>query len=423
MPEQKTNVNHIDIFFKPNTNLHSFCIGAYLLAGSMYETAGNNGISHLYEHAVFRNLKRFYGENFYTLLSQNGILIEGETYKEFMSFTVHGLTDGIDFAIDLVSKLFLPLQLDPKEFDDEKQRIYLEINENNEKSTLDWLHNRRCWDTAFPAGGITGKCSNLKKITVKKLNNFRKNIISCGNLFFYITGNINSEHEKKLIETIRHIPLNPVCINRENIVPLKPNFVFGKQNIVIKDSDWYKVKLAFGFNSYEIPMNVREMLYSILYDLDDCIFCQELSENDPSVYSYGGTLEQYNNVGCFHLTYETTEKQLEKSLEATVRAINKVKHGDFDLELNKRKLIVQQILLCDDPESQNWDLAYYHHILESGPADWSKPDFGRFENLTKDEIINAAKKIYTRKSLVITLRGDRRKINKGNIENILSELN
>lgn len=420
--ERTVKTNNTEVCFATNEALHSFCIAAYIRAGSMYETAGNNGISHLYEHAVFRNLKRHYDGKLYELLSRHGLTVDADTYKEFMSFSVHGVTDGIDFGIDIISKLFLPLEIEQDEYDAEKQRIYCEINEDDEKGTLGWLHGRRCWDGAFPAGGISGRRSNIERITVKKLDEFRSKIISAGNIFFYVTGNVEAEHEQKLIDTISRIPINPSEIGRDNYVPVKPGFAFGKQNIVIKDSDWYHLMLSFGFDSHEFPMNVREMLYSILYDNDDSMFYQELSENDPTVYSYNGILEQYDNYGRFNLSYETTEDRIEKSLEAVLRAINMLKRGEFDIELNKRKLAVQHTLTLDDPCGLNWDLAYYNHILESGPVDWSKPALGRYEKLTVDIIKNAARRIFIRQGLVFTMRGDRRRINKAEIETILSKL-
>lgn len=418
----RTASNGIKISFAKNEALHSFCIGAYIRAGSMFETVRDNGISHLYEHAVFRNLKRLYGGKLYSLLSRSGLVLDGDTYKEFMSFTIHGAADGIDFAVDIVSKLFLPLEIDEDEFEAEKNRIYCEINEDDEKGTLGWLHGRRCWGGAFPAGGIAGRRSNIERITVKKLDAFRRSVICPGNLLFCVTGNVDEEHERKLIEAVGGVPAGPAAAKRENVVPLKPGFVFGSPDIVLKDSDWYHLMLSFGFDSREIPTNIRELLYSALYDLDDAAFYQELSENDPSAYSYNGTLEQYDNIGCFRLSYETFENLLPKSLEAVVRAIDRIKRGDFDLELNKRKLAVQFTLSLDDPEGLNFDIAYYEHILENSPADWTKPALGRYEKVTMEEMTSAAKRIFTRKNLVFTMRGDRRRVDKAELEAVLSRL-
>ena len=417
--ERKRSVNGIDVYFQTNGALRSFCIGAYLRAGCMFETARDNGVSHLYEHAVFRNLQELYGGRLYTLLSANGLSLNACTYREFMCFTVDGVADGVDFAVELLGRLFLPLAVGPEAFETEKQRIACEINEKDEKSSLDWLHDRRCWGDAFPAGFILGRRSNLERISVRALDRFRERIVSAGNLFFYVTGNVDGSHEERVLEAVRRVPVNPVPIGRRNVLPVKPGFTFGRPDIAVRDSDWYRLALSFGFDARRVPMNVRELLYSALYESDDSAFNMALSEDDPTVYSYDGTLEQYDNLGCFKLAYETAGQTVEGSLEGVARAIGRIRRGDFDLALNRKKLETGYELALDSPCDLNWDLAYYNHILESGPADWSRPALGRFETVTMDAAVKAADEIFRRENLVLTLRGDRKKVRLDRIEKIL----
>ena len=420
--ERHIHTNDTDICFAVDRRLNSFCIGAYFLAGSMYETERDNGISHLYEHMVFRNLKRLYGGRLYHLLSENGLYLDASTYKELIQFTVSGVAEGIDLAIDIIKKLFQPLDIAEEEYDAEKKRIYCEINEDDEKHTLDWLHGRRCWGSAFPAAGNLGRRSNLKRISLTRLDRFRESVISKDNLFLCVTGNVDAEHEAKIEEAAAKIPVNPVSICRRNEVPVAADFVFGRGDIAVMDSDWSKIDLSFGFDSKRTPMPIRELLYSALYERDECALCQELSENDPVSYDYSGTLEQYNDRGCFTLAYETFEGLLAKSFEAVVRAINRIKQGDFDLELNKKKLADAFKLTLDDPCSLNWDLAYYGRILESPKPDWSRPALGRYEAVSMEDVTSAAREIFTRDNLVVTLRGDRRRIDKAELEEVLSGL-
>ena len=68
MNEHSASVNGISIYSLTNPNLRSFCLSLYVRAGSIFEDLSNNGISHLFEHVVFRNIKNKY-ENFYELLA------------------------------------------------------------------------------------------------------------------------------------------------------------------------------------------------------------------------------------------------------------------------------------------------------------------------------------------------------------------
>ena len=98
MNERSVSVNGISIYSLTNPNLRSFCLSLYVRAGSIFEDLYNNGISHLFEHVVFRNIKNKY-ENFYELLAMHGLCFQGSTYKKFVSFTIDGPQHEFDFAI------------------------------------------------------------------------------------------------------------------------------------------------------------------------------------------------------------------------------------------------------------------------------------------------------------------------------------
>ena len=92
-------INGIKLGVYTNTCFNTFCIGVIVRAGSMFENNNCNGISHLLEHVIFRNLKEQYKENFYELLALNGIDIDACTYKEFLYFSIGGPSYSFEFAI------------------------------------------------------------------------------------------------------------------------------------------------------------------------------------------------------------------------------------------------------------------------------------------------------------------------------------
>ena len=53
-------VNGIELCSALNPSLKSFCLSLYVRAGSIFEDASSNGITHLFEHIAFRNLKSKY---------------------------------------------------------------------------------------------------------------------------------------------------------------------------------------------------------------------------------------------------------------------------------------------------------------------------------------------------------------------------
>lgn len=51
----------VSVFHDKNENIHSFCLCLYVRAGSLFETKKENGISHFFEHIVFKNIHLCHG--------------------------------------------------------------------------------------------------------------------------------------------------------------------------------------------------------------------------------------------------------------------------------------------------------------------------------------------------------------------------
>ena len=114
MYEQSVSVNGIDIYSMTNPALKSFCLSLYIRAGSLFENSSNNGISHLFEHIVFRNIKAKY-ENFYEQLALHGIDIQGRTYKEFIQFEINGPSYEFPFAAEVLCHIFDEIAISKEE--------------------------------------------------------------------------------------------------------------------------------------------------------------------------------------------------------------------------------------------------------------------------------------------------------------------
>ena len=169
MTESIYNVNGVKICSLLNNNLNSFCLSLYIRAGSLFENSSNNGISHLFEHIVFRNLKNKY-ENFYELLALHGLDLQGCTYKEFIRFSINGPHDEFDFAIDILCSLFDEIKLTSTDFLKEKKRIKAEIREKDERNSHDYFFDNIVWNGSEAEKTVLGYCKNIDGFSIKKIN-------------------------------------------------------------------------------------------------------------------------------------------------------------------------------------------------------------------------------------------------------------
>ena len=146
-----------------------------------------------------------------------------------------------------------------------------------------------------------------------------------------------------------------------------------------------------------------------------------LSEDNPIIYSYDSTFEQYDNVGNINFSFEVDRNKIEDVFKTVVELLNAAKDGQFNFEANLNYEMFNWELDLDKPSNLNWNMAYYNHILKTQSIDYSDEFYGRFR-VTKEQIIDAAKYIFRRCNMTVAVKGDRKKINAEAIEKILESL-
>lgn len=420
MKEQIYTVNGVKICSTLNNNLNSFCLSLYIRAGSLFENSSNNGISHLLEHIVFRNLKNKY-DDFYELLAIHGIDFQGCTYKEFIHFSLNGPGREFEFASEILCGIFDYINLPKTEFENEKRRIKAEIRENDERASLDYFFNQVVWKDSEAERTILGYCKVLDSISVKKLNDYRKSCFSQGNCIIYITGNVDNKDIEKLKEKISKIDIQKNESVRTNTISVNNEFFHRNGTINIKNSYWHCVKIGFDIDCSKYSGGVLDLLYAVLYKGDKALVYNYLSEENPLIYSYDSTLEQYDNVANINFKFEVKKTNLENAIKNVVLLLKKVKAGEFNFEASLKSEMYSSETEIDKPDDLNWSMAYYNHILASQPIDYSDEFYGRFR-ISKEQVIDAAKEIFQVKNMTIAIKGNKKKTNVENIEDILKTL-
>lgn len=420
MNERSVSVNGISIYSLTNPNLRSFCLSLYVRAGSIFEDISNNGISHLFEHVVFRNIKNKY-ENFYELLAMRGLCFQGSTYKEFVSFTIDGPQHEFDFAIEILCGLFDEIEPTSHDFNNEKGRIKAEIREEDERNSLDFYFDGIVWRNSEAKRTVLGYCKTIDRVSVKRINEFRQKVLSAGNCFIYATGNISDENLNALNKKISKLDICQINPGFTNTVTVNDEFFHREKKIWIKNNYWHYIQIGFDVDCSKYSGGVYDLLYALLFNGDKALVYNYLSEDNPIIYSYDSTFEQYDNVGNINFSFEVDRNKIEDVFKAVVELLNAAKDGRFNFEANLNSEMFNSELDLDKPSNLNWNMAYYNHILKTEPIDYSDEFYGRFR-VTKKQITDAAKDIFRRRNMTVAVKGDKKKINTDAIEKILESL-
>ena len=421
MQEKSVNINGINIYSLLNPNLRIFCLCLYIRAGSIFETSADNGISHLFEHIVFRNVKSKY-ENFYEELALHGMDMQGTTYKEFIQIEINGPSSEFPFAVDVLCHFFDEIKISKEEFLKEKNRIKAEIREDGDRASLDNYFNKLVWNGTEAEKEILGYCKILDGISFKKINEFRKEVFSKDNFFVYVTGNVVEKDFELLNEKVEKIDILQNESQRTNTITMNEKFFNRNGNVEVKSGYWHYIKFGFDFDSKKFSGGVLDILYSVLFKGENALVYNYLSEDNPIIYSYDSTQEQYDNIGNLNFKFEVSKAKLLDAVKIVVELLNDVKYGKFNFEASLKVEVSSAEMELDRPCNLNWSMAYYNHILKTTPIVYTDELHGRFKNVSKEQIMAAAKEIFQTKNMTVALKGNKKKINTAEIENILKNL-
>ena len=412
----------VPLYAFTNPHQHQFCLGLYIRAGSLFESPEQNGITHLLEHIVFRNLKRKYGGDFYDLLQLNGLYFSGSTYREFLRFSIEGPSFGFVFATEILCGIFDEICISGQEFADEKGRIKAEIREKDERNTLDHFFLRNVWQGSNNEKTVLGYCKVLDAISQKKLNAYRSQILTADNCFVYVTGNASEENLAYLRQHLDALPLKNSGAQRQNVIEVSQQMFHRDGKVLVKNGGWYAMQFGFDVDTRRHSGGVLDLLYAILFYGENAVLHTYLSENDPLIYAYDNTFEQYDNVANLYFRFEIGKEDMEEAVSRVVQALNAIKAGKFHFEANASAERVSWLMALDAPEELNWSLAYHNHILRGEPISYDGDRVSRLQGITKADIMETAREIFQKENLTLAVMGDKRRIKPERLEAKLDAL-
>lgn len=408
--------NRARIYHERDERLHSFCLCFYINAGSMYESRVENGISHFFEHVIFRNIHHLMDHSLYQTLDRLGLDFNATTYKEFMEFTITGAPDHFLEAAKIITMILAPLSLSEEEIDVERKRILAEIREEEEEDSLSYFAKQIVWKDTSLAYTITGPKKNLESLHLVELFHFQKKVLTPDNVFFYLTGNFTEDMLESLSECISAYEFQPGPLGRNNIAPIPDKFGKRKQKVYSKKGK--KTEVYFGIDIDSVKYNSAELhlLYDILFQGDFCKIHQALSEKNGYVYSYDAWLEEYRNVAHIHLLYEVDSEHLEDSVREVFGVLCQMKNGITDeLDYVKPYYVDNANFLLDQAEEYNWLRAYENNILRLPYKEFSDRTES-YRKVTPKKLTKICKNIFKKENIVLCVQGKKKKIDKNSLK-------
>lgn len=399
----------IPLYYAPDQALRRFCLCVYVKAGAIYESRENNGYAHLFEHIVFRNLKKQYGDGFYTLLAQNAVDFNASTHKSVIQFTFSGLPRGIPLVCEIIALMFSALVVNTGEFNIEKSRIKAEYKEDEPHKRFSYLCGQTVWAGSTARQDELGYLTNINRASLSSLDRYRREVISRGNVFAVATGCVSRDELDMLSKALASVPLSDAPI-KEKTVDVPARYLCRDCTMVVRDDVYTYLHFSFDLGDTAAHYHLTDFLYFLLFFGYDSVLQQELSEKRALIYGFDSGVERYRNIGILDFSFEVYNHRLEEAMTAVVDTLNRVKSGDFDYDTTIQKLVTDHTEILDDIEGLNWDIAY-HHLLFGQTRD-GEAELKTLMSINKGEIAAFAAELFRTDRLVLGLKGNKRAIDK-----------
>ena len=337
MYEKRLN-NGLKIVEYPIDNAQSIEIGLYIKAGARYENKGDNGITHLLEHMHFRQLGNMKQKEIYEYAEKMGSTLRGTTYKEMLCFNIKVRPKYLKKSLNLFEKIITTYEWTEEQLKSEKKVVISEIREKEDNNENQKIIDRVIWNKHPLSNSILGNASNIKRITLQKLVQYKKKIFCQDNMLLVITGAINEEEIIWINKKFEAIAINE-CLQKINSNNMNDGQFKRKHNYLMKNyPEWnlINMQLIFDVDLKQIKENELLFFNSIVGGGDGSYLQQEIRDKRGMVYDIYSYGEIFSDKAVWSIVYSIEKDQLYLSLNVIVKMLKMLKTviSQEDIEKN-----------------------------------------------------------------------------------------
>ena len=200
---QYTLDNGLTLLVLPDRSLPIVSLQIHYKVGSRHELPGITGISHLFEHLMFRGTETLGPEEFSRILQAKGGEINAFTTKDHTSYFENLPSEHLELGLKLEADRLLHLKLDDDTFSPELQVVISERKLRSVDSPLG-LVQEQLFATAFTQHPyqwpVIGWDQDLHHLSLADCLSYYRNHYHPGNMTVVIAGDAEPERARDLVD-------------------------------------------------------------------------------------------------------------------------------------------------------------------------------------------------------------------------------
>ncbi|MFH1761636.1 MAG: pitrilysin family protein [bacterium] len=383
----------------------SVAVGIWIDRGSRDHGLEKTGLTHFFEHMVFRGTRNHSGLEIAKSLERYGGVLNAFTGKEQTCFYAHISSEYLNKALDILRDLvFYPAF--PNEYIEREKLIILEEINALEDNPEDVVHEE-LWKVIWPenpvGNPIIGFAPQVKAFNLNDLINEHELMLSSP-VIIAAAGNISFE---QLAEAFNSCNAKKVCREkRDTAIATGGKYQFIKKDV----SHFY---LCLGSSTFSYSNRYRfalSLLNTILGDGMSSRFFQKIRENHGLAYTIFSSLDFMSDDGIFNVLVGTEPDNAERVLDLICEEIKLIKQGDIrdeELDFAKSHVKGNMILASENVNHRMGRLA--RNMIYLGHAQSLAHNLELIERVTMDDIVAVIKEVFNRDKFSLITAGSAEK--------------
>lgn len=345
---QKKFNNGIELITEKIPYSRSLAFGIWVKAGSIYENAKNNGISHFIEHMFFKGTKKRSAKDIAKEIDNIGGQMNAFTGKESTCYYVRVLDTHIDKAADVLMDMLFHSVFNEGEIEKEKTVVCEEVNmyEDSPEDTAHDMLSNMIFD-GHPLGRpIIGNHTTISNYSRDSIMDYMSKNYALDQIVISVAGNFEETDLIQMLEEKMEDPLG----KREETIPQIPVY---QPNFRVKNKDIEQAHICIGTKG--VPLDDKNyyplsILSNIMGGSMSSRLFQKIREEKGLAYSVYSYATSYVQDGVFAVYAGVNPSQLEETAKLMLEEINLLRKdgvSNEELSMAKEQLKGSYILNLD----------------------------------------------------------------------------
>jgi predicted Zn-dependent peptidase len=306
--------NGITVASEKMPGAYSVSLGLWTEVGSAMEPPAVNGVSHFFEHMVFKGTENRTALQIAHQLEERGGNLNAYTTREQTCFYARVVRDDFALALDTVCDLAMNPLLEKIEIEKERKVIIEEIR--SYEDSPDELAHDLFSELHFKGQGlaqpITGTAKSVRRVGEAEIRAHHKKILQNYPMFVVAGGNVDHD---ALVGRVRDL-LGSKTSAKSKILHVDPGTGTG---VLIKRKEVQQCNVIAG-TSIIAKTSGRQRLALSLFNLifgdgmSSRLF-QKVREDHGLAYSIYSAIDNFNGCRSFHIALGTDPKRQQKALD------------------------------------------------------------------------------------------------------------